>query len=69
MEKKQSLPQVDNLFSCNQCDFETEIKDEFDTHVKRRTQENFCSSRINKNGETAVESTTSKERKTPKRKW
>ena len=44
------------------------MKDEFDTHVKRRSQENFCSSRINKNGETAVESTTSKERKTPKRK-
>ena len=41
---KQSLPQVEDLFSCDHCGFESESKCEVDAHTKSRAEQNCCPS-------------------------
>ena len=40
--EKQSLPAVEDILSCNLCDFETELQPELDNHMRKQREDNIC---------------------------
>ena len=53
-KEKQKSPKVEDILSCNLCDFETENNTALDNHIKGRKVKNFCSS--TKNSQVEIDS-------------